>query len=153
MLKCFWNLQAEVSMNVAGRSHRRVAAVSACAFLVILIVAACGSDASARPTSWKPFCAQLAAIKKTSETPGGWNKEPNDPYGLKAFAADYDNAVRLAPSSAVATSLKTARPLFSGPVRYTKAIKKNAVPAARSLVPVVARQCNLQVGDVFKVGF
>lgn len=123
-----------------------------CALSAIVILAAGEATATTRPASWKPFCAQLGEIKKTSETPGGWNKGPSDPDGKKAYNAYYARLMRISPSSEVAALLADARPLFNGVVVETKAVK-NAVPAARRLTPIVARHCDLQVSDVFKVGF
>jgi hypothetical protein len=126
--------------------------VSVCALGATVGVAACGGDAAARPSSWKPFCAQLAEMKKASETPGGWNKGPSDPQGTKAYDADYIRVERISPSSAVADLLAEARPLFNGVVAFTKPVE-DAVPAARRLRPIVARECDLELGDVFKVRF
>jgi hypothetical protein len=123
--------------------------VVACALLLLVRVVS-GSDASAQPRSWKPFCVQLAVIKKTSETPGGWNNGPNDPYGLKKFAAYYSNLKRLAPSGSMVTLLTAAHPVLANPVAVARSSRKSRA-AVRAMEPTVAKQCQLAVSDVFKV--
>jgi hypothetical protein len=122
-----------------------------CALVAALALgdASCsGSDAQARPTSWKPFCDQLQQIKTTSET-GGWHF-PGDPQGLKTFDRWYKHVETVSPSADVAAWFEAGRTALQvGPY---DAKFRAAIPAARKLKPVVSKRCGLELADVFKVG-
>ncbi len=116
--------------------------------VLVVGVASCGgSDAEARPTSWKPFCSQLREIKAQAKR--GWSF-PGDPKGLKTFDRWYKNLEKVSPSSDVAASLKAGRPALV--VRPDDATVRAAIPAAKKLKPVVTERCGLELADVFKVG-
>jgi hypothetical protein len=134
-------------VSVASSTRGQLALVS-CALVVLAGLGSCGGAASARPSSWKPFCSQLSVIKKTSET-GGWNNGPSDPYGLKKFATYYANLKRVSPSSSMVALLSAARPVLAYPLNPRATNTSRA--AVRSMEPIVMKQCRLAVGDVFKV--
>jgi hypothetical protein len=125
-------------------------ALLACALTLLLAITAFTGTASARPESWKPFCAQLELIKKTSETPGGWTTFPNDRFGKKTFARYYANLKRVAPSSSLVTLLKSAHPILANPLAVAQSSKAARV-AFRAMEPTVTKRCRVSVSDVFKV--
>ena len=124
-------------------------ALLACCLSAVVFVGL-SETAAARPKSWTPFCAQLKTIKKTSETPGGWNNGPNDPHGTKKFDGYYSNLKRLAPSASMVSLLKVAHPILAHPVAVAQSSKK-ARAAFRAMGPTLTKQCQLSVSDVFKV--
>ena len=125
-------------------------AVLACGLTSLVVITGFGGTASARPKSWKPFCAQLKVIKKTSETPGGWTSDPDDRFGEKKFAHYYSNLKRLAPANSMVTLLKSAHPILAHPLAVSQSSKK-ARAAFRAMEPTVTERCQLSVSDVFKV--
>lgn len=151
--------QNRVSRNTTARRRSpKLAAVIALVVVLGLVVAAAilvssgGDDAPASRSATK-FCGLLEAIKATAEAPPSVPDPTHGEAGLALLANRYDQLERIAPTPAMTRWLAEARPLLGhGLVTVTPKVRA-AIPSAQKLRRAVQQTCDIDVGDVFKVGF
>jgi hypothetical protein len=116
------------------------------------LIGGSGEDAAASRSATK-FCGLLEEIKATAEAPPSLPDPTHGEAGLALLAKRYDQLERSAPTASIARWLIEARPLLGhGSVSVTLKVRA-AIPSAQKLRRAVQQTCDINVGDVFKVGF
>lgn len=146
------------SPTAPRRRSPKLAAVVALVVVLGLVVAAAilisrsGDNAPASRSATK-FCALLEEIKASAEAPPSLPDPTHGKAGLALFAKRYDQLERIAPTASMTRWLTEARPLLGhGVVTFTPKVRA-AIPPAQKLRRAVQKTCDIDVSDVFKVGF